>query len=75
MLQSKGQRGTPSPGSSGARAERYQRVQKLLGERRAKLELEGGAPDILSASALTCIVKKVASPEAAHTVPRAAPLL
>ena len=42
-MQAKRQTATASPGSSGSRAERYQRIQKLLGERRAKLELEGGA--------------------------------
>ena len=42
-VQAKGRRAaSSSPSTAGSRAERYQRIQKLLGERRAKLELEGG---------------------------------
>ena len=75
MLQAKGQTATPSPSSSDTRAERYQRIQKLLGERRAKLELEGGALVILSPSAQPCMLRKDASPATAHAVLRAVPLL
>lgn len=41
--QSRGSVTSQSPGSSDSKAQRYQRIQKLLGERRAKLELEGGS--------------------------------